>query len=53
MAESGCDHLLVLASFRGAAMLCGLNGGRTMTIGYIFLVRHEEHQPLDPWAEGR
>jgi len=21
--------------------------------GYAFLVRHEEHQPLDPWAEGR
>jgi hypothetical protein len=21
--------------------------------GYIGLVRHEERQPLDPWAEGR
>ncbi|MET0272708.1 MAG: hypothetical protein ABW360_06925 [Phenylobacterium sp.] len=21
--------------------------------GYLFLVRHEEHQPLDPWAPGR
>ena len=21
--------------------------------GYLFLVRHEAHQPLDPWAEGR
>ena len=24
-----------------------------LAAGYIFLVRHEEHQPLDPWAEGR
>jgi len=21
--------------------------------GYVGLVRHEAHQPLDPWAEGR
>ncbi len=22
-------------------------------LGYAFLVKHEEHQPLDPWVEGR
>ena len=36
----------------------GFLGGVTtglviFVLGYIFLVRHEEHQPLDPWAEGR
>jgi uncharacterized membrane protein len=24
-----------------------------LALGYVFLVKHEEHQPLDPWAEGR
>jgi len=24
-----------------------------LALGYLFLVKHEEHQPLDPWAEGR
>ena len=23
------------------------------TLGYFFLIRHEEKQPLDVWAEGR
>lgn len=22
-------------------------------LGYLFLIRHEEHQPLDVWAVGR
>ncbi|MDB5425440.1 MAG: hypothetical protein JWQ29_2856 [Phenylobacterium sp.] len=32
------------ATFTGLVLLIG---------GYLFLVRHEEHQPLDPWQEGR
>ena len=24
-----------------------------LAAGYVLLVRHEERQPLDPWAEGR
>jgi hypothetical protein len=37
-----------------AGFLGGLFGGLAVFgLGYIFLVRHEEHQPLDPWAEGR
>ena len=37
------------AGFMGG-MLVGL---ALLAGGYVFLVRHEEHQPLDPWAEGR
>ena len=25
----------------------------TFVLGYIFLIRHEEKQPLDVWTEGR
>jgi uncharacterized membrane protein YkgB len=31
----------------------GLVGLLILALGYIVLVRHEQHQPLDPWAEGR
>ena len=36
----------------------GFAGGAVVAIvvfviGYLMLVRHEEQQPLDPWAEGR
>ena len=34
-----------LGGFVVAAVIFGL--------GYLFLVRHEEHQPLDVWTEGR
>jgi hypothetical protein len=37
------------AGFLGATVV----GLAVFTLGYIFLVRHEEHQPLDPWVEGR
>jgi hypothetical protein len=28
-------------------------GLAVFVVGYLVLVRHEEHQPLDPWAPGR
>lgn len=31
----------------------GFVGLIVLALGYLFLVKHEEHQPLDPWAEGR
>jgi len=36
----------------------GFAGGATvgllvLVLGYLLLVRHEEHQPLDLWVEGR
>ena len=31
----------------------GLVGLLILAVGYVVLVRREEHQPLDPWAEGR
>ena len=37
------------AGFAGGAAV----GLVLLVAGYLFLVRHEEHQPLDPWAEGR
>jgi len=37
------------AGFAGGAV----TGLGLLIAGYAFLVRHEEHQPLDPWAEGR
>ena len=45
---------LSLAFATPAGLLAGLFVGLVLfAAGYIFLVRHEEHQPLDPWAEGR
>ena len=37
------------AGFWGALVV----GTLVFIAGYIGLVRHEEHQPLDPWVEGR
>lgn len=37
------------AGFWGALVI----GTVVFVAGYIGLVRHEERQPLDPWAEGR
>jgi hypothetical protein len=37
------------AGFWGAAVV----GVAVFVIGYLFLVRHEEKQPLDVWKEGR
>jgi hypothetical protein len=37
------------AGFIGAAVV----GLIVLYVGYNFLVRHEEHQPLDIWTEGR
>lgn len=36
----------------------GFLGGTAVAVvafvlGYIFLIRHEEHQPLDVWEQGR
>lgn len=28
-------------------------GAIVFAVGYYFLIRHEEHQPLDVWTEGR
>ncbi len=37
-----------------AGFLGGLfTGVAVFVLGYVFVVRHEEHQPLDPWAMGR
>jgi thiamine transporter ThiT len=45
---------LSLAFATSAGLLAGLFVGVVAFVGgYLFLVRHEEHQPLDPWAEGR
>jgi hypothetical protein len=45
---------LSLAFATSAGMFTGfIVGGAAFIVGYLFLVRHEEHQPLDPWAEGR
>ena len=45
---------LSLAFATPAGLVAGLFVGLVLfVVGYIFLVRHEEHQPLDPWAEGR
>ena len=37
------------AGFWGATIASVL----TFTLGYIFLIRHEEKQPLNVWVEGR
>lgn len=37
------------AGFWGAALV----GAIVFAAGYFGLVRHEAHQPLDPWAMGR
>lgn len=37
------------AGFVGAALV----GLIVFVLGYIFVVRHEEKQPLDVWTEGR
>jgi hypothetical protein len=37
------------AGFIGATVV----GLIVFAVGYVVLVRHEEHQPLDPWAQGR
>ena len=37
------------AGFWGAAV----TGLIVFVLGYIFVVRHEEKQPLDVWSEGR
>jgi hypothetical protein len=37
------------AGFLGALVV----GVAVFALGYMFLVRHEEHQPLDVWQEGR
>ena len=45
---------LTLAFATSAGILGGgLVGLLILAIGYIVLVRHEQQQPLDPWAEGR
>jgi thiamine transporter ThiT len=45
---------LSLAFATPAGLLAGLFVGVvTFVVGYLVLVRHEEHQPLDPWTEGR
>jgi type IV secretory pathway TrbL component len=37
-----------------AGFWAGLIAGIVLfALGYWFLVRHEEHQPLSPWVEGR
>jgi hypothetical protein len=35
--------------FWGAAII----GFAVFVAGYIFVIRHEEHQPLDVWTPGR
>lgn len=37
------------AGFLGATVI----GVLVFVLGYMFLVRHEEKQPLDLWVEGR
>ena len=37
------------AGFWGGA----LSGLLAFAVGYWFVVCHEAHQPLDPWAQGR
>jgi len=37
------------AGFLGATVL----GLIAFVLGYVFVVRHEAHQPLDPWVPGR
>ncbi|HEX7886320.1 MAG TPA: hypothetical protein VF474_10120 [Phenylobacterium sp.] len=37
------------AGFLGALVV----GGGVFIAGYLFLVHHEEKQPLDVWVEGR
>ena len=53
-------HLASLITFltlwfaTGAGFLGGLVVGVVVfLLGWNFLVRHEEHQPLDVWQEGR
>jgi hypothetical protein len=53
-------HLASVISFltlwfaTGAGFLGGLVVGVVVfLLGWNFLVRHEEHQPLDVWQEGR
>ena len=37
-----------------AGFLGGLFGGvGVFALGYLMVVRHEEHQPLDPWTKDR
>ncbi|HEY2753046.1 hypothetical protein [Phenylobacterium sp.] len=45
---------LSLAFATPAGFVAGLFVGFLLFVaGYIVLVRHEEHQPLDLWTEGR
>ena len=37
------------AGFLGATVAAAI----TFVLGYIFLIRHEEKQPLNVWVEGR
>jgi len=37
------------AGFLGATVV----GLIAFVLGYVFVVRHEAHQPLDPWVPGR
>ena len=37
------------ASFIGALVI----GVIVFSVGYIFIIRHEDHQPLDVWKIGR
>ena len=47
---SGCwSRNIATAGFWGATIASVL----TFTLGYIFLIRHEEKQPLNVWVEGR
>ena len=45
---------LTLAFATSAGFWSGMFlGVVVLALGYLFLVKHEEQQPLDPWAEGR
>jgi len=38
----------------GAGFWGGLISGiAVFALGYMLIIRHEEHQPLDPWAGGQ
>ncbi|THD81802.1 MAG: hypothetical protein E7812_03015 [Phenylobacterium sp.] len=45
---------LVLWFATGAGFITALVVGVVVfALGYAFVIRHEEHQPLDVWKEGR
>ena len=53
-------HLAALIAFlvlwfaTGAGFIAALvTGVIVFALGYAFVIRHEEHQPLDVWQEGR